>query len=198
MHAWFCSNCLALNPDKTDTIVFGTHRRSQSAAAMTSVNVVGVLVKPSDKIKLLSATLDNKLTLTGHVSAVCKVMFFHIRALRHIQSILTEDTAKTVACVLVGSLLTTPTQFLYGVSGANIHKLQRMQNTIAWVVRVLWRYLRISNSCLSGIASTLKSQHWLQGEIFVAAGLTFVTHLRLRVYQKSTFNWDSHSAHFSC
>ena len=59
MHAWFCSNGLALNPDKTDTIVFGTHWRSQSAAAMTSMNVIGVLVKPSDKIKLLGVTLDN-------------------------------------------------------------------------------------------------------------------------------------------
>ena len=71
MHAWFCLNGLTMNPDKTDTIVFGTHRRSQLAAAMTSVNVTRVLVKPSDKIKLLSATLDNKLTLTGHVNAVC-------------------------------------------------------------------------------------------------------------------------------
>ena len=81
MHAWFYLNGLALNPDKTDTIVFGTYRRSQSAAAMTSVNVAGVLVKPFDKITLLGATLDNKLTLIGHVNAVCKATFFHIRAL---------------------------------------------------------------------------------------------------------------------
>ena len=72
---------------------------------MTSVNVAGVLVKPSDKIKLLSAMLDNKLGLTGHVNAVCKATFFHIRALRHIRGVLTEDMSKTVACVLVGSRL---------------------------------------------------------------------------------------------
>ena len=72
MHAWFYSNGLALIPAKTDTIVFGTHRRSQSAAAMTIVNVAGVLVKPSNKIKLLGAKLDNKLTLTGLVNVVCK------------------------------------------------------------------------------------------------------------------------------
>ena len=94
MHArLFYSNGLTLNPDKTDTIVFGTHRRSQSVAAMTNVNVARVLVKPSDKIKLLGAKLDNKLTLTGYVNAVCKATIFHIRALRHIRSLLTEDTA---------------------------------------------------------------------------------------------------------
>ena len=30
LHTWFCVNGLALNPDKTDAIVFGTHSRSKS------------------------------------------------------------------------------------------------------------------------------------------------------------------------
>ena len=153
MHASFCSNCLALNPDKTYTIVLGTRRRSQTAAAMTSVNVAGVLVKPSDKIKLLGATLDNKLTLTWHVNAVCKATFFHSRALRHIRRVLTEDTAKTVACALMGSRLDYANSILYGVSGANIHKLQRVQNTIARIVK-----LSSSNTSVMGI---LKDLHWL-------------------------------------
>ena len=123
MHAWFYPNGLALNPDKTDTIVFGTYRRSQLAAAMTSVNVAGVLVKQSDKIKLIGATLDNKLTLTGHVNAVCKATFFHIRALCHIRRVLTEDTAKTGACVLVCLIQDYANSILHGVLGANIHKL---------------------------------------------------------------------------
>ena len=129
VHAWFCSNSLALSPDKTDIIVFGTHRRSQSAAAMTSVNVDGVLVKPSDKITFLGATLNNKLTVTGHVNTVCKATFFHIRALQDIRNLLTEDTAKTIACALVGSRLDYANLILYEVSISNIHKQQHMQNT---------------------------------------------------------------------
>ena len=153
MHAWFRSNGLALNPDKTDTIVFGTHRRSQSTAVMTSVNVAGVLVKPSDKIKLLCATLNNKLTLTGHINAVFKATFFNIRALRHIRSVPTEDMAKTVVCALVGSRLDYANSILYGVSGANIHKLQCMQNSITRVVQ-----LSRSNTHAMDI---LKDLHWL-------------------------------------
>ena len=102
MNAWFYTNGLALNPDKMDTIVFGTYRISQSAAAMINVNVTGVLVKPSDAIKLLGATLDSNLILTGRVNAVCKATFFHTRALWYIRRVLTEDTAKTGACALVG------------------------------------------------------------------------------------------------
>ena len=150
------------------------------------LNVIGVLVQQSDKIKLLGVMLDNKLTLTGHVNVVCKTTFFHIRALQHIRNLLTEDTAKTIACALVGSSLDYANLILYEVSGANIHKLQRMQNTIAQVVK-----LSRSNTGVTGI---LKHLHWLPvrcrinfkittlvylGEVFVAAGLTFVTHLRL-------------------
>ena len=120
---------------------------------MTNVNVAGVLVKPSDKIKLLGAKLENKLTLTGHANAVCKATFFHIRALRHIRIVLTEDTAKTGACVLVGSRLDYANTILYGVLGASIHKLQRMQNTIARVVK-----LSTSNT---GVMDVHKDIHWL-------------------------------------
>ena len=83
---------------------------------MTIVNGAGVLVKQSDKIKLLGSTLDNKLTLTGHVNAVCKETFFHIRALRHIRRVLTEDTAKIVVCALVGSRLDYANSIMYEVS----------------------------------------------------------------------------------
>ena len=81
---------------------------------MISVDVAGVLVKSPDNIKLLDAMLDNKLALTGHVNAVCKATFFHIRTLRHVWSVLTEDTAKTVACARVGSRLDYANSILYG------------------------------------------------------------------------------------
>ena len=151
MKAWFYSNGLALNPDKTDTIVFGTRRRSQSAATMTSANVAGVLVKPSDKIKFLVATLDNKLTIIGHLNAVCKATFFYIRTLRHIRSVLTEDTAKAGTYALVGSRLDYANSILYGVLGGNIHKLQRMQNTMARIVK-----LSTNNT---GVMDILKDLH---------------------------------------
>ena len=47
LHIWFCVNGLALNPDKTDAIVFGTHRRSKSQAVIDSINVAGVDIQPS-------------------------------------------------------------------------------------------------------------------------------------------------------
>ena len=54
---------------------------------------------------------------------------------------------------LVGSRLDYANSILYGVSGANIDKLQRMQNTIARVVK-----LSRSNT---GVIDILKDLHWL-------------------------------------
>ena len=58
-----------------------------------------------------------------------------------------------VACALVGSRLDYANSMLYEVSGANIHKLQRMQITIAQVVK-----LSRSNT---GVMDILTDLHWL-------------------------------------
>jgi len=42
----------------------------------------------SDHIKLLDITLDNRLSFDKHVSNVCSISYFHIRALRHFRTCL--------------------------------------------------------------------------------------------------------------
>ena len=44
--------------------------------------------------------------MNNHVNAVCKSIHYHIRALRHIRSSISEDMAKMVACALVSTLTT--------------------------------------------------------------------------------------------
>ena len=53
------------------------------------------------KVTTLGAILDSNLTLDAHVSAVCKNAHFHLRALRHIQSSLTDDMATSIAVALI-------------------------------------------------------------------------------------------------
>ena len=61
-------------------------------------------------------------------------MFFHLRALRHICHILTDDAAKTIASSLVGSRLDYANDVLVGTSSKNINRLQHIQNTLARIV----------------------------------------------------------------
>src|SRR5260221_220564 len=134
LHYWFCLNGLALNPDKSESIILGTPQRSHSYRDVTSVDVAGVLVPLAEHVKLLGVTLDNHLTMDKHVSELSKACFYHIRALRHIRPAITNDAAKMIACSLIGSRLDYVNSALYGASQNNIRRLQRIQNTLARVV----------------------------------------------------------------
>ena len=169
LYHWCCLNCLALNPDKTDAILFGTRQRA-SSYDITTVKVADTTVTLANKIKILGVTLDRHLTMDTHVSEVCRSAFYHIRALRHIRPVVTDDVAKSIACALVCSRLDYANSVLYGISAANIHRLQRMHNTLARVV------IGPSASKFSRSSDLLRHLHWLPVEYrikFKLAKLTF-------------------------
>ena len=134
LHIWFCHNGLALNPDKSDAIIFGTAQRTRSLQNLSTVNVAGAIVPISDHIKLRCVTLDSRLTFDTHILSLSKSCFFHIRALRHIRPALTIDSAKSIACSLIGCRLDYANATLVGISGKHTKCLQRIENTLARVV----------------------------------------------------------------
>jgi len=83
-----------------------------------------------------------------HISNVC-LSYFHIRALRHIR--LFSETSKTIACAIVSSRLDYVNSILTGISSHKIHHLQRVQNSLAWVV----------TRSTANTTSALNSRHWL-------------------------------------
>jgi len=127
LHSKFCHNRLALNSDKSETIVFGTSTRLHNFPPFTSVNTAGTPVPPSDKIVTLGVTLDNSLTINNHISNVCRSSHFHIRALHHIRQALTDDMAKTVAASLIHTRIDYANSLIHG--STNIKKLQRVQTS---------------------------------------------------------------------
>ena len=115
-------------------IWLSTYQRSHTLPPHKSVDVAGTRVQTTDTLKTLGVTLDSRLSFEHHVSSICKSCFFHIRAFRHIRPALTQDMAKSVAVSLVGSRLDYANSLLYGTSQGNLHKLQRIQNTLAKLV----------------------------------------------------------------
>ena len=105
LHTWFCYNRFALNPDKSEAIVFGTTQRSRSLPVTSTVNVAGTLVQVSNQVRILGVTLDSRLSFDAHISALSKSCFYHNRALLHIRPNLTLDCSKNIACSLVGCRL---------------------------------------------------------------------------------------------
>ena len=96
-------------------------------------------------------TLDSNLTLSNHISNICRSTHYHIWALRDIRRSLTDDMAKMVAASLVHSRIDYANSLVHG--STNIKKLQRLQNT---AVRIILPHLSKLPS-----TSILRELHWL-------------------------------------
>jgi len=85
-----------------------------------------VSVKLAQSTKSLGVTIENKLTLIERVNIVRKCV--------------SEDVAESRTTSLVGLRLDYCNAVFYGTSCKNIDKLQRVQNTLARVVKERSKY----------------------------------------------------------
>ena len=92
-------------------------------SSLTSVSVTGVDLPIADSMKVLGVTLNHRLTLDNHVSAVAGSCNYHARAIRHIGHRLTVDLAQTVACRLILSRINYCNAVLHGAPSDTIQKL---------------------------------------------------------------------------
>jgi len=92
-------------------------------------------------------------TLVFPVNNVCKAAHYHVRALSYVRKYVSEDKAKSIATSLVGARLDYCNAVFYGTSRYNIDKLQRVQNTLARVVKERSKY--------DHITPLLSKLHWL-------------------------------------
>lgn len=93
---------------------------------------------------------------------------FHLRAFRHIRQYLDQRTANTVACSIVASRLDYCNSLLYNTSQSNLHRLQRMQNSIARVV--------VRDKRSDHITPVLKNLHWLPIKERINYKIALITH----------------------
>jgi len=158
---WFQSNGLCLNPSKSEVILLGTAAATRSYNNIQTVNVAGADIPISDTLKSLGVIFDSQLTFNQHIASTCKSSYFHIRAMRHVQSCLPPQLLQTVACSIVTAKLDYCNSLLYGTSNANIAKLQHVQNSLARLVTRTRKYDHIS--------PVLAKLHWLP----VSARITY-------------------------
>ena len=102
--------------------------------------------------------------MDNHVNAVTKSIHYHIRALRHIRSSISEDMAKMVASALVGSLLDYANSVLYGTTQKNTlnfrkHRTSLHVSSLVHLVLLSLAHIIFSNTFTgypSNIATTSK------------------------------------------
>jgi hypothetical protein len=179
LRCWFAHNDLTINPSKSEAIIVATAQRVKklSASGLTTVSVAGTPVSLSPELTTLGLKLDNSLTFHKHVQMVSRSCMYHIRALKHIRHLLSQQDANTIASCLIHSRLDYLNSVLYNTAASNIGCLQRLQNSAARVVLLAPRHTSTKH--------LLTSLHWLPVKYRIEYKVACLTHNILTYEQPS-------------
>lgn len=150
---WLSANKLKVNPDKTELILFGNRQHSSRLTNLFPIDLLGTKLEPANTVRNLGVIFDSALTLSNHVSSICKSAFYFIKDLRRIRRTLNKSTATAVANALVGSRLDYCNSLLFSLTKKELNRLQRVQNVLCRIVCKLPRR--------AGVSASMKSMHWL-------------------------------------
>ena len=181
---WMAENVLKLNEEKTDFIIFAAHTNQYSTPSLCIGESV---INPSESIKILGVTLDNRLTMQKHITNTCQSSYMHIRKINSIRRYLSEQATLTLINSTVLIRLDYCNSVYVGLPQTSLHKLQLAQNTAARVASCTPRYHHIT--------PILQQYNWLpiaqrcQLKLLV---LTFkVLHREAPQYIIDLFHWYS-------
>ena len=149
---WMTHNKLKLNDSKTEFFI-ASPPQLMSRLSGTTIWIGSTEVTPSEKIKNLGVVFDSAMTMSSHVTSLCKSVNFHLWNISRIRRFIDKDTCSTTMRALVLSKLDYANSTLLGCKKADILRLQRLQNKAA---RIIFRVPRRHSS--SQLLSTL---HWL-------------------------------------
>ena len=151
---WMSANLLALNPSKTEFILFGTPHQLSKLKNTSLALASGTNITPSSSARNLGFTFDTHLSYHNQISALSKACFYHIRDLRRIRQYLSVSTAANIATSLVHSKLDYCNSLYLNLPQTELNRLQHIQNALARVV---------TNTRLHDhITPSLQSLHWLK------------------------------------
>ena len=125
------------------------------------------VVNCSSTAKDIGVTLEVSLSMTQHVTAVCKSAFFHLHNISKIRKFLNIETTKSLVHAFIMSKVDYCNSLLYGVPKYLLLRLQRVLNC---AVRIVFK----SNK-YDYITPLLKEFHWLPIEQRIKFKILLIT-----------------------
>ena len=92
---WAQSNLLKLNDQKTDVVVFGTKHKLPVMKDIR-ITVGGSTLSPSSHVRNLGVIFDSTLTMTNHISTICRAAYMHLHNISRIRRYLTPEATKSL------------------------------------------------------------------------------------------------------
>ena len=148
--SWMTLNKLSVNPNKTEYLLFNP---SNINPPVYTINLDSNIISPSDSAKNLGVIFQTDMSPDKHVSSIVKSCFLQLRDFRRIHPFISITAAKMLANAFVHSRPDFCNSLFYGLPKFSIHRLQKVQNTVARIVSNSTRFPHKNPS--------LKSLHWL-------------------------------------
>ena len=151
---WMDSNKLMLNTDKTEVMIVGTaFRIKQVASTCSSISILNSDIDIQKSVKYLGVRLDQTLSMSSHISEVCRSSFLSLRRIGCMRPYL---STRAISC-LVNSIITSRLDFynssLAGITTDQLNRLQRIQNCAARLIMKKRKY--------DHITPVIYELHWL-------------------------------------
>ena len=127
------------------------------------------------------------MSFSDQINSVSKSCHFHIRDILLIRHLLPLSTATALANSLVSSKLDYCNSLYSGISQTNLNKLQRIQNSLAHVIKNTSKYQHIT--------PTLKKLHWLPIKQRIDYKICLLTYKHLEINNLHTSTIVFHFRH---
>jgi hypothetical protein len=149
---WMTNNMLMLNDTKTEFFV-AVSRNNQHKMSPVHLQIGAESVQPSDTVRNLGILFDTHMSMSPHISGLCKSITFQLRNISRIRRYLDKDSCHHIIRALVLSRLDYGNALLLGSNQSDLSKLQRLQN---WAVKLIHRANKYDHA-----TPLLKQLHWL-------------------------------------
>lgn len=149
---WMNHHHLKLNSAKTDFTILGS-KRTLNAAPTPSLTLGDAVIAPKESVRNIGFIMDQSLSSEDHVASVCRSSYAQLQCLSRIKRFVDKKSLEKMVHAFITSRLDFCNSMLYGMNGAFLYKVQRVQNSCARL---------LSNTMLhEHITPVLKSLHWL-------------------------------------
>jgi len=170
VNAWLSASRLRLNPEKSQILWLGSKHLVSDIAVM-QVPVLASSLTVADSAQDLSVVIDSCLTMSDHVSEICRSGYFQLRQLRPVARSLTADAAKMIVHAFIACRLDYCNSLLHGITDSLFRRLQFVQNAAARLIMGTRRRDRIT--------PVLRDLHWLPVRHRVDYKLAFLVYKSL-------------------
>jgi len=120
---------------------------------ISDIPMLSTSIKVAESARDLGVILDAELTMSSHVTALCRSGFFQLRQLRPYVRSLTTESAKTLVQAFISCRLDYCNSLLYGVTDNVMRRVQSLQNAAACLITGARRR--------DHITPVLRQLHWL-------------------------------------